>query len=214
MKRGVFVGEGTSDVPLIRLVSNVFDDHNLEVDIRHFDVAQIRGAGRSVVEKLDAAKRVYSEIDFVVIHRDCDNQDPAVRHDEISASVVHAFGEGFPTVMVVPKTMTEAWALLSEYEIRRIAGKPRAVIPLNLPSKKHVEGVRDPKKALEEALLLASGETGRKRKRKAQDFVHHRRMVLERVDYRTLTGLSSWDQTLESIKGCIRILAPHLEYAD
>lgn len=58
---------------------------------------------------------------------------------------------------VIPIRMTEAWLLLDEAEIRRVAGAPNGKIPLNLPNPAKVESVSDPKALLKETLARASG---------------------------------------------------------
>jgi hypothetical protein len=59
--------------------------------------------------------------------------------------------------------MTEAWFLFDEVAIRTAAGNPRGTMPLSLPPIERVEALPDPKAVLRDALLDASGLSGRRR---------------------------------------------------
>ena len=104
---------------------------------------------------------------------------------------------GCPVVPVVPVRMTEAWLLLDEAEIRRVAGRPRGRTSLGLPPRHSVAGVADPKALLREALLTASEETGRRRQRVARAFDRNRALLLERLDLTgPITTLAAWQRLL------------------
>jgi hypothetical protein len=84
-------------------------------------------------------------------------------------------------VAVVPVQETEAWLLLDESAIRRVAGKPSGRNDLNLPRPANVETVARPKERLKGALLAAAEVTGRRRKRFEADFASQRRLLLQRL---------------------------------
>lgn len=196
---GLFIGEGSSDDPLARLVSDAFILRGVDADIRSLGADRLGAEGKDIPTKIRTAKKLFSDFDFVVIHRDCDNQEPHVRIEEISSAVEETLGADFPTIEVVPRTMTEAWLLLNESAIRKVAGKPNSRKSLDLPKPKNVEGVRDPKKMLEEAILTASDESGRRRQKISGKFSSHRRNLLEQLDPDMLAGLPSWQHTIQCI---------------
>jgi hypothetical protein len=59
-----------------------------------------------------------------------------------------------PHVPVIPIRMTEAWLLLDEAEIRRVAGSPNGKVSLGLPKAKDVESIPDPKAQLAQTLAI------------------------------------------------------------
>jgi hypothetical protein len=96
--------------------------------------------------------------------------------------------------------MTEAWLLLDEVEIRRVAGRPTGRVSLELPRANAVERLADPKAALKEALLAASEERGRRRERIVRDFDRHRSLLLERLDIvGPVTQLGSWQRMIAAV---------------
>lgn len=200
---GVFIGEGSSDEPLARLITDAFATRGLDADIRSLRVDWLGMSDKTISGKIGLAQKLYSEFDFVVIHRDCDNQEPEARLAEIQKAVTEKLGSDFPCVPLVPRTMTEAWLLLNEAAIRKAAGKPNSRVRLTLPKLHSVESVRDPKKLLQEVLLTASEETGRRRDKRASKFSSHRRSLLEQLDYEALEQLPSWQHTVAGIDSYI-----------
>lgn len=105
--------------------------------------------------------------------------------------------------------MTEAWLLLDELAIRSVAGKPGSTVPLNLPSKKQVERVADPKALLRDALLTASCTTGRRRKNFARDLNRSRAILLQRLDRGgPVTELPSWNRMISDLDAALLSLGP------
>ena len=82
---------------------------------------------------------------------------------------------------VIPVRTTEAWLLLDEAAIRRVAGNPRGRQPLRLPRPSQVENVSDPKETLRNALADASGKQGRRLQTTRKSFNQHRRILLEQL---------------------------------
>jgi hypothetical protein len=126
------------------------------------------------------------DCDLLLVHRDADtNQEtrgagPERRRDEINAAVCAA-GYTRHYVCIVPVQMTESWLLSDESAIRRVAGRPRNNVTLNLPSPAQVEEEADPKGCLEQALITASGVRGRRLRNFRRDIPHLRRMLLEEL---------------------------------
>ena len=66
--------------------------------------------------------------------------------------------------------------------IRRVAGRPRGSVPLDLPPPADLEGLPDPKQRLREVLLSAGGPRGaRRRKRFIAGFAGFRRQLAENL---------------------------------
>ncbi|MFN0089482.1 MAG: hypothetical protein ACKVWR_04305 [Acidimicrobiales bacterium] len=143
------------------------------------------------------------EFDLVFVHRDAENQSPQLRRDEIERGR-HAAGLEGPVVPVVPVRMTEAWLLLDEQAIRRVAGKPSGRVPLDLPAARDVERIADPKQILRAALLAASGAAGRRREQFVRDFGRHRALLLERLDPTgPVSTLAAWRQLCADVAGAL-----------
>ena len=174
--RILIVGEGSSDLPLIRLVPALAvaaGALRVEADARKF--------GHDPVERITAAARLDPSADILVVHRDADRPGLDARRRETTEAARQA---GVPQLVVpcVPVRMTEAWLLLDEDEIRRVAGNPRGRVPLNLPPVGRSEEVPDPKAMLFEALVTAAEATGRRRRVAERSFDEWRRILLEDLD--------------------------------
>ena len=119
-----------------------------------------------------------------------ERQNPQWRYDEIAKAVAEA-SPCPPAVAVVPVRMTEAWLLLDEETLRKVAGRPRSTVHLNLPPPSQLEACPDPKSVLREVLDLASGLAGRRLRRFRERFGENRRSLAM-----ALRQLPSW-QALE-----------------
>jgi hypothetical protein len=111
--------------------------------------------------KLAAALDLYP-CDLLFVHRDAENQPPELRRRESASNLRNSRVKHVP---VVPVRMTEAWFLVDEKAIRVAAGNPNGSEDLNLPPIGKIEQIPDPKKALHDALLRASGRSARRRSR-------------------------------------------------
>lgn len=112
--------------------------------------------------------------------------------------------EAPPTVAVVPIRMTEAWLLLDEGRIRRVAGNPNGRTDLGLPRLSDVESVADPKRLLQGALISASGLQGHRLRKFRERFNDHRRRLLEGLDLDgPVTELSGWKALQRSLTAAL-----------
>ena len=136
---------------------------------------------RTVGARLAAVLANDMRFDCAFVHRDAEAQEPERRHEEVARASRQSGFEG-SALAVVPVRMTEAWLLLDEAEIRRVAGRPRGGSTLDLPPLHKVESVADPKSLLQELLKSASGHRGRRLKTFRQQFGSHRRQLLESLD--------------------------------
>lgn len=144
--------------------------------------------------------------DLVIVHRDAENGDPQARCDEIRAGVM-AVREGLAFLPVIPVRMTEAWLLLDETAIRRVAGRPTGREPLELPSPQDAEAVPDPKAVLKRALERAAGVSGRRLRQFQRDFGSQRRRLLEDLDHDgPIQSLAAWQELQASVEAVVKRL--------
>ncbi len=169
----------------------------------YFGVQEAEGAashtGRRVADKVLRGCAMSGPVDLLFVHRDADStlQTAAAgsrsRYEEINQGIVAAEYAGV-SVPIVPVQTTETWLLTNESEIRRVAGNPSGANPLELPQVRQLEGVADPKAALQDALLKAASPRGtRRRKDFVSRFNRHRRQLLENLPVGgLLEQLPSW----------------------
>ncbi|MCK2242866.1 MULTISPECIES: DUF4276 family protein [unclassified Crossiella] len=202
---GLFVAEGTSDLPLAGIVESLFFARGISLHLSSPDYLLLAGkVEKDIRSKLVAGVQlVGKEPDIVVVHRDSDNVDPEKRREEIVRGA-DAAGISSDVVPVIPVKMTEAWLLLDEFAIRQVAGNPRGRMDLGLPKIHEVESKADPKKILSECLVRAADATGRRRKTVVDRFSNHRRQLLERLDPNgAVTRLVSWQSLLNDIESTV-----------
>jgi hypothetical protein len=191
--RILFIGEGSGDSGITTHIQRIVTDHGRDVVITDPLTDRLPPPPRKTISaKLQAVRDLGGTYDLIAIHRDADRAGRADRIQEIT-SAVELVMPGVPCAPVIPIRMTEAWLLLDEPEIRRVAGNPNGKMPLNLPKPRDVEDIPNPKEILFHALSLASGLTGRRLEKHRQRFSQHRRQLLERIDPRGLiANVSSW----------------------
>lgn len=205
---GLYVCEGTSDQPLADIVENLFLERDVEVRLSRPDFSLLRKVAKDVESRVRAGVELLGgSVDLVVVHRDADNVGALQRREEIVRAVGAVIASA-TTVPVIPVRMTEAWLLLDEEAIRRVAGNPRGRRELGLPSLRKVESVADPKLLLQQCLLAAADCTGRRREQVAKRFNEHRRQLMQRIDCAgPLVELPSWQQLLDDIEEATEALA-------
>ena len=173
--RFLLICEGSSDAALI---------FHLQRLLIHCGASEADGTasyrGRTISEKIRLGMQ-YGVADLLFIHRDADNAGADARYGEIERGVSGAGYRG-DWVGIVPVRMMEAWLLVDEPAIRRVAGRPRATVPLDLPSPADLEGLADPKQRLRQVLLSAGEPRGvRRRKRFIAGFASFRRQLTENL---------------------------------
>ena len=158
--RFLLVCEGSSDGALV--------DH-IQRLIIHCGASEADGTashyGRYLRDKIRLGVEHFGVTDLLFIHRDSDNSGSDSRRAEIAEEVSAAEYRG-PWVGVVPVKMMEAWLMVDQSAIRRVAGRPRSTAPLELPPVAALEDVADPKQALREVLLGAGDPRGTRRRKK------------------------------------------------
>jgi hypothetical protein len=116
MIRGLFVCEGTSDIPLGSLVEDLLADEGLETRIVRPDLSTVPDVS---VRRLDGKIRAATILhggppDVLVVHRDVDRTSDTDRRTEIDRSV-GVVGLTCPVICVLPQTMTESWRLIQNW---------------------------------------------------------------------------------------------------
>ncbi len=159
IRRGLFVCEGTSDIPLGALVEDLLSDAGVANRVTRPDLSRVpRVAGRRLAGKVGAALTLYGgRPDFLVVHRDVDRTSDAQRRKEVEEAV-QSVALTCPVICVLPKTMTESWLLVDADEVRLVSGNPRGSVRVELPPQP--EDVTDSKRMLTELLLEASAVAG------------------------------------------------------
>lgn len=106
-RRGLFVAEGTSDLPIADLVETMFAARGVVVDLSRPDLSRLTVA-KDVSNRVEAGIRLMAvEPSVVVIHRDADNAGSTARQQEIRKALGR-LGFGGAVVPVIPVRMTEA----------------------------------------------------------------------------------------------------------
>jgi hypothetical protein len=175
----VLVAEGSSDRGIVRHIETLCIDAGAEeVSGIAPDFSRLPGIGNSLRDKLHAAVELEPSANPIFIHRDADSRDHRPRHDEIR-NAVQDNEVRRPSVAVVPVQETEAWLLLDESAIPRVAANPKGRVALNLPTPSSVERLARPKEVLQRALIAASEMNGRRLERFKNQFGAQRRTLLE-----------------------------------
>lgn len=157
--------DGSTDRALLPLLHwLVRETHGPDTVAHEFFSRPQFHADLSFTERLQTALDL-APCDILFVHRDAEKQDPLLRHNEIAIAVetLNAQYAKVPHVCVVPVRMTEAWLLADESAIRKAAGRPKSIEPLDLPKLNRIDAIPDPKATLYELLREASGKIGRRR---------------------------------------------------
>lgn len=191
--RALLLADGPSDEPLGRHVALLAQRRGRRFDVVTPDLRRLDPPpGRTVHERLAAVMSFDSGFDLIIVHRDAEGQAPELRREEVTQGIARVRPD-LPGLPVVPIRMTEAWLLVDEPAIRRVAGRPTGTMPLNLPPADAVERVPHPKDMLRHALETASGASGRRLRRFQRDFNAQRRRLLEALDHSgPVSQLSAW----------------------
>ena len=177
--RFLLVCEGSSDTALIPHIRRLLVQYGQTDPEGNYWTR-----GNLLAEKIQEELQHSGDCDLLLLHRDAgayqETRDagPERRYDEIRRAVSEAGYTG-AWVGIVPVQMTEAWLLLDEPAIRKVAGRPHSNAPLGLPPPNQVESDSDPTGRLAEALIVASGASGRRLRRFERDLPQIHRQLLE-----------------------------------
>ena len=172
--RGTLVSDGSSDrmlFPVLRWLGREHGVVALELERPNFGSLPERPEG--LVDRIRAAVGM-SPCDLLFLHRDAEARTFQEREDEISRAMSE-LGSTIPHVRIIPVRMSEAWLLIEEKAIRRVAQKPNGRTQLDIPHVRQLESLPDPKSTLIKMLLDASELRGRRRdqfKRRTHEHIH------------------------------------------
>jgi len=153
--------------------------------------------------KMGAIFASETEYDLIFVHRDADAAGHEARTREIAEASANV-EMNLSRVPIVPVRTTEAWILLDETAIRRVAGNPRGKQPLDLPKPSNVEHLADPKEALVTALAAASGCSGNRLGKFRKRFGQHRQILLEQLPVGgALDHVPAWARLREAVSALV-----------
>lgn len=186
--RYTLLSDGSSDIALMPIIEWLIAQHRPGLGVLGQLAEGMSSADLALASRVPQALRLFP-CDVLFIHRDAEG-------DSIDARMREIEGVGLPPIQhvvpIIPVRMTEAWLLSDETVIREAAENRAGRNDLNLPPKRAWENCSDPKKILLEALICASGKSGRALARfKPQQ---HRHKVAQRTpNFARLRGLPSFD---------------------
>ncbi len=205
----VLVAEGSSDLALIPHLEQLCIDAGAdEVTGAAPDFQRLpQRVGRTVQARIRVARILEPAANLLLVHRDADAANASPRMAEVSEAVRVCAVAG-AWVAVGPVQETEAWLLLDEAAIRRVAGRPNGCAPLLLPSPNTVESIARPKERLQHVLRDASGLSGRRREQFVREFPRHRNLLLRQLlPGGQLEPVPSWVRVRDDIRQAIRALS-------
>ena len=204
--RYTLLSDGSSDRALIPILTWLLQQHLLDCALQNewADLARLPNPPQDFPDRIRQTLELYP-CDLLFVHRDAESESRETRRDEIMDAWEKAAGSATASsaVCVIPVRMTEAWLLFDLGAIRKAAGNPNGVIPLDLPPLQRLESLPDPKKDLYEVLLEASELPGRRRKTfRVAERVHR---VSEYIDdFSPLRQLSAFQGLEEDLRETIR----------
>lgn len=207
--RFLLLGEGRSDLQLVGPLERCLVLAGAtEADGEAPDLAQLQPPpGHRVVEKLRAVLSRDPVFDAVVIHRDADSPDPTHRIEEIRQAVGEV-GQQVRYVAVVPVQELEAWLLLDERAIRRVAENPAGTVALELPTPSRVEALARPKERLDQVILLASELSGRRREKLRARLPERTGLLVRRLEPTgPVSQVPAWQRLQADLRALVAELA-------
>ena len=199
--RILVIGEGASDRMLEHPLRWILLENNTSFEIIEPDYSLLKSNGPAVSERLSQGISHYSP-DLTIIHRDADSTDPSERQIECT-SASDEF-QGSLVVSCIPVRMSEAWFLFDESALRIAAGNPSGNNSLSLPSVRSAERMANPKRALESALIQASGTTGRRRNKFVARLGQRKQRLASLIkDYSDLQSSNSFSDFRNAIERAI-----------
>jgi hypothetical protein len=199
--RVLFIGEGNTDNGIAPHIENYAARQRIRIALTVPDLGLLPGrVGHSVSDKLRGVRDLGGTYDLLILHRDADRSGSESRREEIRAAVEETW-PGVSHVSAVPVRMLEAWLLLDESVIRRVAENPRGKVELSLPSPSAAERIADPKAQLKETLARASELKGRRLEQFQKRFPQHQRRLLELLDPAgRISLLPSWQSFVADLQ--------------
>ena len=162
--RYTLLTDGSSDRALLPILSWLLYEHCPEYAVQPewADLSRPPAKPKKLSERIRYSVDLYP-CDLLFVHRDAEKMSWETRAEEIRQALNGM--EHPPAVCVIPVRMHEAWLLHDEQAIRKASGNPNGKEPLKLPVSNSTEALPNPKKILHDALLAASGKSGKRRKK-------------------------------------------------
>lgn len=201
MHQATLVTDGSSDaalVPMLRWLLGTITPS--PVELRWADLRGLPDGPRELADRLSRATALYP-CQLLFVHRDAEREAPSKRVVEID----RANRTGVAHVCVIPVRMQEAWLLLDEPALREAAGRPSGTDPLSLSPARQWEQLPNPKKIIHQALVAASGATGRRAKRFNPALATHRLAELVE-DWSALRQLRAFQALERDTRGAVAAL--------
>jgi len=205
----VLISEGSSDNGLISHLESVCiyagadEARGIALDRQRLPPS----VGNKVSDKLRAAMILEPQANLFLIHRDSDAPDPQLRYEEVRQAVNECQLQK-PWVAIIPIQETEAWLLLDESAIRRIASKPNGTKPLGLPTADTVENESSPKERLKQAIFDANPVAGRRHEKLKRDFPTHRQILLQGLSIDgAIRNVPSWQRMKADLTAAVAATA-------
>lgn len=199
----ILTGEGSSDLRFVEHLENILIEEGFnEVSGEAPDLGMFKQpAGHSVRDKLTVLLRHYPNVDVIFVHRDADNVGIPLREQEVFEAA-QGIIEAERIVPIIPVTMLETWLLTDHDAIKRVAGNNGYVGSLKcIPAIRHLEGIRDTKRLLLEALCEASRTQGvRLKKFKCRFSEMRTRLTFDLDPDGTVNNLPSYKRFREKLK--------------
>ncbi len=199
--RFTLLSDGSSDAVLMPILEWVLRQHSRLPTLGEWaELRHLAKPPRGLADRVNKSVELYP-CNILFVHRDAENQDPQLRHQEILEATSHL--DLPPVVCVVPVRMQEAWLLLDETAIRFAAGNPNGTMVLDMPRVRDVERIPDAKESLHQLLKTASGKKGRHLKR-----FNSRRAVVNLTQrtagFAALRGLSAFHRFENDVRGMVK----------
>lgn len=207
----LLICEGSSDEPLVPHLRSLLVDCGAREATGTAPDFSLLGekVPKDIGNRVRVALKLEGHVDLLFIHRDADSPDAEPRYNEISEGIAQS-GYANAWIGVVPIQETEAWLLLDEPAIRRVSGRPKGRVALNLPTPNHVEELAHPKERLLEELVRASETTGRQRDRLKRKLPALRAQLLTELRLGgPLQSVPSWMRLRTDVKKYVEGLNEH-----
>jgi hypothetical protein len=198
----VLLSDGSSDQALIPILEDALYKYSVfnSIQGQRADLSRYNRPLRRLEEKIDCAVDLYNP-DVIFIHRDAEKKSLQDRVNEIDHALSRCkiFGlDGRDHVKVIPIRMTEAWLLIDEMAIKKAAGNPTFKERLNLPKRRALENIPNPKSTLTDLIKKASNLHGRRLKK--LNLGHCIQLIPRYIeDFTPLSGLPSYKFLLGQI---------------
>jgi hypothetical protein len=164
MMRYTFIGDGSSDKALMRIIDWSLSIHmpKMAFEGQYADFRYAQLPPKDLAAKVAKALELYP-CDILFVHRDGEQTKNNKRVlEQRKAEIQKAIPVECIYVPVIPIKMMETWLLTNKQSILKAAGNQHAKVNIDLPALGKLETFTTPKEHLHELLRVASGLKGRR----------------------------------------------------